>query len=121
MHYAQTLQANGKCEDAIRWYNDYEKQSRDKTRSFIKDCTDIDKFENHKNIKFYNLSDLNTEHHDFSPIPHKDGLIFTSMRAGNKRVTSNTDKWTKDNFSDLFYAKKDGTEFKEVRDMQRKD
>jgi len=52
LHYAQTLQANGKCEDAIRWYNDYEKQSNDKTRSFIKDCKDIDKFENHKNINY---------------------------------------------------------------------
>lgn len=118
LHYAQTLQANGKCEDAIRWYNDYEKQSSDKTRSFIKDCADIDKFENHKNIKLSNLADLNTEHHDFSPIPYKDGVIFTSMRAGNKMMTNNTDKWTNDNFSDLFYAKKDGEKFKGIKPLK---
>ncbi len=115
LHYAQTLQANGKCDDAIRWYNDYQKQSSDKTRSFIKDCKDIEAFENHKNIKLFNLSDLNTAHHDFSPIPHKDGIIFTSMREGNNMITSNTDKWTNDNFSDLFYAKKDGDKFSEAK------
>jgi len=115
LHYAQTLQANGKCDDAIRWYNQYQEQSEDKTRSFIKDCKDIEKFENHKNIKLFNLSDLNTEHHDFSPIPHKDGIIFTSMREGNNMITSNTDKWTNDNFSDLFYAKKDGDKFADAK------
>lgn len=115
LHYAQTLQANGKCDDAIRWYKEYQAQSEDKTRSFIKDCKDIEKFENHKNIKLTNLEDLNTEHHDFSPIPHKDGIIFTSMRGGSKLITSNTDKWTNDNFSDLFYAQKDGDKFKDVK------
>lgn len=114
LQYAQTLQANGKCEDAIRWYTDYETKSEDKTRSFIKDCKDIDQFENHKDIKLTNLGDLNSEHHDFSPIPHKDGIIFTSMRGGTNKVSSNTDKWTNDNFSDLFYAEKDKEEFKEA-------
>ena len=118
LHYAQTLQSNGKCEDAIRWFNDFQKQSNDKTRTFIKDCKDIDKFENHKNIKLSNLADLNTEHHDFSPIPHKDGIIFTSMRAGNKMITSNTDKWTKDNFSDLFYAKKKDDKFEDIKPLK---
>ncbi|MEM1121894.1 MAG: OmpA family protein [Bacteroidota bacterium] len=115
LHYAQTLQANGKCDDAIRWYKEYEAQSEDQTRSFIKDCKDIEKFDNHKNIKLANLSDLNTEHHDFSPIPHKDGIIFTSMRGGKKQITNNTDKWTNDNFSDLFYAKKEGDAYKSIK------
>ena len=110
--YAEVLQANGKCEDAIRWHKEFEAKSADKTRSFIKDCKDIDKFENHKNIKLFNLKEINTAHHDFSPIPHKEGLIFTSMRGGSKVVTKNTDKWTKDNFSDLFFAEKDGDKFK---------
>ena len=118
LQYAQTLQANGKCEDAIRWYKDYTQKSADKTRSFIKDCKEIEKFDNHKNIKLFNLSDLNTAHHDFCPIPHKDGIIFTSMRGGNKAVTNNTDKWTNDNFSDLFYAKKEGDKFKEVKPLK---
>lgn len=118
LHYAQTLQANGKCEDAVRWYKGYEKQSSDKTRSFIKDCSDIDKFENHKHIKLSNLADLNTEHHDFSPIPHKDGIIFTSMRGGNKMLSNNTDKWTNDNFSDLFYAKKKEDKFEEPKPLK---
>ncbi|MEM6320518.1 MAG: OmpA family protein [Bacteroidota bacterium] len=104
LRYAQSLQANGKCEDAIRWYKAYQAQSDDTSRSFIEDCDEIKRFTNHKNIKLYNLTDLNTEHHDFSPVPHKDGVIFTSMRKGNNSITNNTDKWTKDNFSDLFYA-----------------
>ena len=116
--YANTLQSNGKCEDAIRWYKEFQAKSNDKTRSFIEDCDDIKKFENHKHIKLFNLMDLNTEHHDFSPIPHKKGLIFTSMRGGAKKVSNNTDKWTKDNFSDLFYIEKDGDKFKEAKPLK---
>ena len=58
--YANTLQANGKCEDAIRWYKEYQTRSNDNTRSFIENCDDIKKFENHKHIKLFNLKDLNT-------------------------------------------------------------
>ncbi len=116
--YANTLQANGKCEDAIRWYKEYQARSNDKTRSFIENCDDIKKFENHKHIKLFNLKDLNTEHHDFSPIPYKNGLVFTSMRGGNKKMSNNTDKWTKDNYSDLFIVEKDGDKFKEVKPLK---
>ena len=111
LHYAQVLQANGKCEDAIQWYQTYTKQSNDHTRSFIKDCKELDNFENHKNIELENLKELNTEHHDFSPLPLNNGLIFTSMRKGSRQMSSNTDKWTKDNFSDLFFAPKENESF----------
>ena len=115
--YASSLQANGKCEDAIRWYKEFQTKSKDKTRSFIEDCAEIKKFDNHKHIKLFNLKDLNTEHHDFSPIPHKNGLVFTSMR-GNKKVANNTDKWTNDNYSDLFYVEKEDDKYKDVKPLK---
>ncbi len=117
LHYAQTLQANGKCEDAIRWYKEYETKSSDKTRSFIEDCKEVDQFEYYKNIKLTNLGDLNTAHHDFSPVPYGEGIVFTSMRGSDKGAKQ-LDRWTNDNFSDLFFAKKEGESFKDVKALE---
>jgi len=111
LQYAQMLQANGKCEDAIRWYKTYQTQSSDKTQSFITDCEEIKKFSNHKDIEVTNAAALNSEYHDFSPIPYKDGIVFTSMRERAALVKTTIDNWTKSNFSDLFYAAKKETTF----------
>jgi len=106
LHYAQMLQSNGKCEDAIRWFEEYQNRSEDKQRSFIKDCKDLDKFEKHKNIKVDNLGALNSDKHDFSPIPYKNGLLFTSMRGNGNTLKEQTDKWTNANYSDLYFVEK---------------
>ena len=113
LHYAQMLQSNGKCEDAIRWFKVYQKRSGDQQRSFIEDCKDLEKFENHGNIKVATVSALNSDKHDFSPIPYKDGLIFTSMRESNKRGNGKTDLWTNSNYSDLYFVSKKGEGFGE--------
>lgn len=118
LHYAQVLQANGKCEDAIRWFEEYAKQGVEKNISFIENCEEIDKFEKHKNIKLKNLSGINTEHHDFSPIPYQNGIIFTSMRTDGKKTKQYTDIWTQDNYSDLFLATKDGEKFKDIKALK---
>jgi outer membrane protein OmpA-like peptidoglycan-associated protein len=49
---------------------------------------------------------LNSENLDFTPIPYKDGVIFTSNR-GTTKMAQRKDNWTNESFSDLFYAKKD--------------
>ena len=111
LHYAQTLQSNGKCEDAIRWFKVYQERSGDKQRSFIEDCKDLEKFEKHPNIKVTAASSLNSDKHDFSPIPYNNGLIFTSMREGNKGGNGKTDLWTNSNYSDLYFVAKKGEDF----------
>ena len=45
LYYAQVLQSNGKCEDAIRWFEEYQNNSGDYNRSFIKDCAEIDELQ----------------------------------------------------------------------------
>lgn len=108
LNYAQVLQSNDKCEDAIRWYKAYQEQDQDSQRSFIEDCKDLEKVENHKQIEVENLSSLNSDKHDFSPIPYKNGLVFTSMREGENDLV---DQWTNSSYSDLYFIEKNGTSF----------
>ena len=109
LHYAQVLQSNGKCEDAVRWYKIYLSKSFDTRRDFIKDCDELEAFKESE-VAVSNLESLNSEDLDFTPIPYKDGVIFTSNR-GVDRIAQRQDNWTKEHFSDLFYAEKneDGT------------
>ena len=108
LHYAQMLQSNGKCEEAITYYNEYlEVVETDAItpRANIKDCSELD-FRAKSNTRVTNMTALNSPHLDFSPIPYKGGIVFTSTRG--RETTKMIDQWTNDNFSDLFYAEKDG-------------
>ncbi len=108
LHYAQMLQSNGKCEEAITYYNEYLEVVETETitpRANIKDCSELD-FRAKSNTRVTNMTALNSPHLDFSPIPYKGGVVFTSTRGRDN--TKMIDQWTNDNFSDLFYAEKDG-------------
>lgn len=107
LYYAQALQSNGKCEDAIRWFEKYQTSSGDINRSFIKSCAEIDELKFERGAKITNLKALNTEYLDFSPVKYKDGVVFTSTR-GISKVTKHLDLWTQSNFSDLFYVEQEG-------------
>ena len=48
-----------------------------------------------------NLELLNSSHLDFSPVPYKDGVLFTSTRDNDCKCK---DKANDDNFTDLFYG-----------------
>ena len=104
LHYAEVLQSTGKCEDAIRWYKEYEKETGT-NRKFIEDCAELKNFKEHENVEVENLKKLNTPYLDYSAMTHDDGVIFTSTR-GVLRMSKVTDTWTKSNFSDVFFAKK---------------
>ena len=105
MYYAEMLQSNGKCEDAVRWFQVYTDRSGDKNRSFIEDCNGLQSIDDLQGVTIENMEDINTAALDFSPIPYEDGIVFSSTRQIAKS-TLNTDKWTKEKFSDLFYAEK---------------
>lgn len=113
LNYAKVLQSTGACEDAVRWYKRYADRGdkhQKENRDFIKSCAEEKVFNENSHVKIENVKKLNTNHLDFSPIPYKDGVVFTSTR-GISRMNSRKDVWTKDNFSDLFYSKRreDGT------------
>ena len=103
LHYAEVLQSTGKCEDAIRWFNEYQKVANS-DRKFISDCSELSTFKKHEKVTVENLKALNTKHLDYSAVSHDGGVVFTSTR-GLQKIKKVTDTWTKGNFSDVFYAK----------------
>ncbi|MEL7021830.1 MAG: hypothetical protein AAGK47_09485, partial [Bacteroidota bacterium] len=105
LYYAQALQSNDKCEDAIRWYRKYEEATDDPTRSYILDCTDLQTFKENKGVEFVNLQNLNHGSLDYAATPYANGIVFTSTR-GLPSAFRLQDKWTQDNFADLFFAQK---------------
>jgi len=103
LHYAEVLQSTGKCEDAIRWFNEYQKEANS-DREFISDCSELSTFKKHENVAVENLKAVNTKHLDYSAVSHDGGVVFTSTR-GVQKIRKVTDSWTKSNFSDVFFAK----------------
>ena len=108
LHYAEVLQSNGKCEDAVRWFKAYKKSAKGaKMRDFITDCSEMEAFVDNKNIEVENVKALNSNHLDYSAIVTEGGVMFTSTR-GKQGASRTTDNWTKDNFSDVYFAATDG-------------
>lgn len=110
LHYAQVLQSNGKCEAALQWYNKYRGLMGNDyplPRAGITDCNKVS-FLPKERVYVNHIPALNSGHLDYSPVPYKDGVVFTSTRG--KAGSAIEDQWTKDNFSDLFFASKLGAE-----------
>ncbi len=103
LHYAEVLQINGKCEDATRWNKEYLGATLDTSRELVTDCDELDDIPVNDLVAVNNFSSLNSPGLDFSPVYYKNGVIFTSDR-GVDRLTKKVDLWSKDNFTDLFYA-----------------
>ncbi len=115
LRYSQVLLSNGKCEEAVRTYNEFLKNADDATkanRGFVTNCTEMQKFDR-QGVEITNVEFANSTALDFSPVKYADGLMFTSNRGGGQRYNPETnlcldcgDRWTRGNFTDLFYAKK---------------
>ena len=109
LRYAQVLQSNEKCEDATRWYklfNDKASRKERKNRELVIDCEELKNIQDHPEVTLRNVRALNTGHLDFSPIPYRNGVIFSTTRK-NDKPNEIIDSWTNDNFSDLFYSEFD--------------
>lgn len=110
LHYAQVLQSNGKCEMALSWYTQFQGLmglSHPLPRAKITDCASL-VFLPKQQVSVTNARQLNSGHLDYSPVAYKEGIVFTSTRGKGKEGIE--DQWTKDNFSDLFFAKKIGNQ-----------
>ncbi len=115
LYYAQSLQSNGKCNEAKAWFKVFDRVNPDKEdkrgSELALDCDEIMQFKKHSNVNIQKLDVINTDRLDFSPVYYKDGIVFTSSRSNN-RIKVNTDKWTNKNFTDIYYAERDGDKFK---------
>lgn len=115
LNYAQSLQANGRCKDAVQWFANYKSKTNDNSDSaieFISNCDEVNDFTQHELVSVNNLVSINTPNLDFCPISinNGEGVLFTSSRSMAK---TKRDKWTNDNFTDLFYVNKNEKGFGE--------
>ena len=104
LKYAQALLASGRCEEAVDWYNKATANEGGQ-RTFVQNCGELPASMIFGVASVKPVSGLNSEHLDFSPVPVDGGMIFTSSR-GSFSPVKRKDKWTKDNFTDLFFVKK---------------
>ncbi len=105
LHYAQSLQASGNCQEAVKWFQKYNSFQGDNKVSFIENCSDLDDFRVFVGVSLNNLAVLNSKHLDFSAQPFGNGIVFTSNRGSNKLLKL-IDNWTSNSFTDLFYTEK---------------
>jgi outer membrane protein OmpA-like peptidoglycan-associated protein len=107
--YAQLLQANGKCEEAAKWYDAFRKKATETEkngRTYLTDCTRLDEIREQKDVTITNLNFLNTPNTELAAVPYDNGVIFTSNRS-QAGYSITKDKWTQNNFTDLYFAKRD--------------
>jgi outer membrane protein OmpA-like peptidoglycan-associated protein/uncharacterized GH25 family protein len=108
LHYAQALQANGKCDLAKKWFNKYDEAAGD-TRSghLITTCDKevIDQLLRFRKdfYEIQHLKQINTKYDDFGPAFYKEGLVFSSERD-NTGPASRIHDWTGFSFLELYYS-----------------
>jgi len=117
LHYAQTLSASGKYDDAKVWYNAYKQAASTDTRS----DRHIERIENLSDLfkdsltYFVDKLEINSIQADFSPAYYKDGIVFVSSREPEKGL-SPVFNWNKSHFLDMYYSveHEDGSSAKPV-------
>ncbi len=105
LKYAQALLASGRCTEAVDWYNKYMNSAEGGTRTFVNSCEELPASMIFGVAEVKPVAGLNSEHLDFAPVPVDGGMVFTSSRSDYGAV-KRTDKWTKDNFTNLYFVKK---------------
>lgn len=117
LHYAQALQANGNCQEAVTWFKKYNASPATNKVSFINNCSELDNYRVFDQVSLNNLAELNSKHLDFSAQPFGEGIVFTSNRGSNK-FSKLVDNWTSNNFTDLFYTEKTETGYSKPKVLQ---
>jgi|AntRauTorckE6833_2_1112554.scaffolds.fasta_scaffold00953_8 peptidoglycan-associated lipoprotein len=111
LYYAQAMQMNENYEKAIEAFNAYLEYEPDAEIAVngIKSCELAEKWQNNPTgYQVDNIYRINSSADDFAPAyadKFYTSIIFTSTRE--EATGEETDPWTGDLFSDLFYAKQD--------------
>lgn len=104
LYYGMMLQANGKCEAAKPWLEQYRKENPDDARgqALAKACDKKDELMN-KNKDIYVISKMpfNSNVDDFGPAVAGGQLVFASDRDRGTMV-KRTNMWTGNPFSELY-------------------
>jgi peptidoglycan-associated lipoprotein len=111
LHLADMLKINEKFDEAIEYYNRYALVMPDDPRGKVgaETAAEVQTWiENPSKYEVSNIKKVNSREADFAPAFYNNTyqeIIFTSTREGAEGKEE--DKWTGQNFSDLFVAKKD--------------
>lgn len=111
LYYADMLKINQKFDEAIEYYNKYAIAVPDDPRGELgaKTAAEVQSWiENPSKYEVTNVKKINSRESDFAPAFYNSTyqeILFTSTREGAQGKEE--DKWTGQNFSDLFVAKKD--------------
>ncbi len=111
LRYAEALKINGKYPESIEQYNAFAEKNPDdprgkrgaETAALIEEWV-----ENPSKYEVTNVKTINSREADFAPAftsENYNEIVFTSTREGAQG--KELDKWTDQNFSDLFVAKID--------------
>lgn len=105
LRYAQLLMRSGKYEQAKNYFDQYlgsqpSDQSAQKQRQ---SCDSITQWKQDSARYTIEVSKLNSEGSNFSPVWYGDGVVFVSDRNSKAK----TYQWTGRPFLDLYYSKKD--------------
>lgn len=104
LHYAQVLASNGKHTESQAVWEQYNKLQADDQRgkAFARLYQNVGKLSENANSYQLEYLNLNTNKADFSPVFHKNGLVFVSGRGegmGIRRIFN----WNKSAFLDLYF------------------
>ncbi|MBT3174158.1 MAG: OmpA family protein [Lentimicrobiaceae bacterium] len=111
LHYANMLKMTGNYDEAINQYNAYALRVPEDPRGVngAESTALIEEWiANPSKYEVTNVKKINSREADFAPAYTTDNyneIVFTSTREG--ATGKETDKWTAQNFSDLFVAKID--------------
>ncbi len=109
LFYAMALQSNGKCDLAIKWFDEYTQENPDDLRGQLlkESCkTDVLASLNNDDETSYdiqNLGEVNTNFDDFGAAFYGQGIVYASERdegGAIRRIHS----WTGNPFLELFYT-----------------
>ena len=111
LHLADMLKINQKFDEAIEYYNRYAEVMPDDPRGKVGAETTAEVqswIENPSKYEVTDIKKVNSREADFAPAFYNSTyqeIVFTSTREGSQGKEE--DKWTGQNFSDLYIAKKD--------------
>jgi outer membrane protein OmpA-like peptidoglycan-associated protein/tetratricopeptide (TPR) repeat protein len=108
LYYGQALQANGKCDLAKEWFEQYSKDVPDdwRGRLLAQTCeTNMVRNLNTAKSRFYEIEHLpfNTKMDDFAPTFYENGMLFASERDEGS-WKSRTHTWTGKPFLDMYFT-----------------
>ncbi len=111
LYYGMSLQANGKCDLAKEWFEEYSRLEPDDHRGALlaKACTkdEIEVIINKCNSCYeIQTVPINTKFDDFGPTVYGNGLVFASERDEGGAV-KRIHEWTGYPFLELFYTRVD--------------